>query len=294
LDLLGTVNYSVIIDFTENIISKDISNMMFHLDDILGEGKEITQFLDDLIKHFRNMLILKTSSEGYKYISVGEDISEDIKNQGLKIDEDTIIKYIEELSETLALCKKALNERVLLETRLIKMIREKPAQVYQQQDQKQETQTVVKPEKKTSEKVNEEKKPSEKSETPDKKPEMKTTNSSGDFQLVVESWDAILNEIKKLRVSFHAVIKEAEPYELKGDTLKFVFQPNYKFHYDQATKKENLDFFTAFVNKKLNTDYNVEFSFNDGKKKVENEEDSIDIIKEAEEFFGQKVEKIND
>jgi hypothetical protein len=38
----------------------------------------------------------------------------------------------------------------------------------------------------------------------------------------------------------------------------------------------------------------VEFSFNDGKKKVENEEDSIDIIKEAEEFFGQKVEKIND
>jgi DNA polymerase-3 subunit gamma/tau len=38
LDLLGTVNYSVIIDFTENIISKDISNMMFHLDDILGEG----------------------------------------------------------------------------------------------------------------------------------------------------------------------------------------------------------------------------------------------------------------
>jgi DNA polymerase-3 subunit gamma/tau len=294
LDLLGTVNYSVIIDFTENIISKDVSNMMFHLDDILGEGKEITQFLGDLIKHFRNMLILKTSSEGYKYISVGEDISEDIKNQGLKIDEDTIIKYIEELSETLALCKKALNERVLLETRLIKMIREKPAPVYQQQAQQQEPQTIVKPEKKTSEKVSEEKGPSEKLEAPDEKSEMKTTNNSGDFQLVVESWDGILNEIKKLRVSFHAVIKEAKPYELKGDTLKFVFQPNYKFHYDQATKKENLDFFTAFVNKKLNTDYKVEFSFNDGKKKVENEEDSIDIIKEAEEFFGQKVEKIND
>jgi hypothetical protein len=174
------------------------------------------------------------------------------------------------------------------------MIREKPAPVYQQQNQQQEPKTLVKTEKKTSKKANEEKEPSEKLEAPDEKPEMKTTNNSGDFQLVVESWDGILNEIKKLRVSFHAVIKEAEPYELKGNTLKFVFQPNYKFHYDQATKKENLDFFKAFINKKLNTNYNVEFSFNDGKKKVENEEDSIDIIKEAEEFFGQKVEKIND
>src|SRR6056297_2672309 len=104
----------------------------------------------------------------------------------------------------------------------------------------------------------------------------------------------MLNEIKKTRISFHVIIKEAEPYELKGNTIKFVFQPNYKFHYDQATKKENLDFFTAFINKKINTDYKVEFSFKNGKKKVENEENSIDVIKKAEDFFGQKVKKIND
>src|SRR6056297_747914 len=45
LDLLGTVNYNLIIDFTESIINKDVSTMMFQLDDILGEGKEIIQFL---------------------------------------------------------------------------------------------------------------------------------------------------------------------------------------------------------------------------------------------------------
>ncbi len=304
LDLLGTVNYSLIMDFAENIINKNVTTMMFQLDDILGEGKEITQFLDDLIKHFRNILILNTSSEGYKYLSVGEDVVEAIKNQGQKIDDDTVINYIEELSETLALCKKALNERVLLETRLIKMIREKPAYRTIHQEEIKAEQTLTKSAKikksfkkeesnhnKTDNKKVTKVKPS-KEDKKDK--EVKATSNSGDFNLVQESWDCILNEIKKIRVSFHAIIKEAEPYELKGNTLKFVFQPNYKFHYDQATKKENLDFFTAFINKKLGTDYSVEFSFNDGKKKVENEENSIDIITKAEEFFGQKVEKIND
>jgi len=300
LDLLGTVNYSLIIDFSEKIINKDVTGMMFQLDDILGEGKEITQFLDDLIKHFRNILILNTSSEGYKYISVGEDVVEAIKNQGQKIEDDTAIKYIEELSETLALCKKALNERVLLETRLIKMIREKPAYRHVHQEESKTNQPVNKKteikqgSKKQELNYNKKEIKEKRTEKAEESKEIKATSNPGDFNLVVESWDGILNEIKKTRISFHAIIKEAEPYELKGNTIKFVFQPNYKFHYDQATKKENLDFFTAFINKKLNTDYKVEFSFNNGKKKVENEENSIDVIKKAEDFFGQKVKKIND
>src|SRR6056297_258192 len=301
LDLLGTVNYSLIIEFTEKIINKDVTAMMFQLDHILGEGKEITRFLDDLIKHFRNILILNTSSEGYKYISLGEDLVEAIKNQGQKIQDDTVIKYIEELSETLALCKKALNERVLLETRLIKMVREKPAyrHIHQEKtktDQSPIKETEIKPSPKKEEKPtnNKKERKEKRSKKGEETKEIKTNPNSGDFNLLIESWDDILNEIKKIKVNFHAIIKEDKPYELKGNTLKFVFQPNYKFHYDQATKKENLDFFTAFINKKLNTDYKVEFSFNDGKKKVENEENSIDVIKKAEDFFGQKIKKIND
>ncbi|MDW7669172.1 MAG: DNA polymerase III subunit gamma/tau, partial [Bacillota bacterium] len=241
LDLLGTVNYSLIIDFAENIINKDVTAMMFQLDDILGEGKEITQFLDDLIKQFRNILILNTSTEGYKYISVGEDVVEAIKQQGKNIDDDTVIKYIEELSETLSLCKKALNERVLLETRLIKMIREKPAYNYMHQEDKEKELTKSKKSKIKSSSKNEKKSKDTKTESEivieekisEKNKEnevVKTTPNSGDFNKVLESWDGILNEIKKLRISFHAIIKEAEPYGLKGDTLKFVFHPNYKFH----------------------------------------------------------------
>jgi hypothetical protein len=119
-------------------------------------------------------------------------------------------------------------------------------------------------------------------------------DTSGDLKYILDNWDGILNDIKKIRVSFHAVVKEAEPTELKNNTLKLAFQPNYKFHYQTANKKENLDFFKAFINKKLNSSYDIEFFFNDGKKKVENEEESEDIFQKAESFFGQKVEKIKD
>ena len=304
INLLGTVNYKTLIDFTDKIISTNVTDMIVELDKILDEGKEITRFLDDLIKHFRNMLILKTSSEGEKYLTVGEDVSKEIKNQSTKIDEDTIITYIEELSETLAFCKKALNEKVLLETRLIKMIRSKPNSTrYQEDISQKESVTVEKRSKKSlsnnkssKDKIDEE--VSKKTEEKDIEKETSKTNnsneSSGDLKLVLDNWDGILNDIKKIRVSFHAIIKEAEPTELKGNTLKLAFQPNYKFHYDTANKKENLDFFEAFLNKKLNTNYDIEFFFDDGKKKVEIEEESEDIFQKAESFFGQKVEKIKD
>lgn len=306
IDLLGTVNYQTLINFTEKIINSNVTEMIVGLDNILDEGKEIPQFLDDLIKHFRNMLILKTSSKGKKYLTVGEDISEEIKKQAEKIDEETIINYIEELSETLAMCKKALNERVLLETRLIKMIRMKPgtqrSYTFNQENKEisdNQNRKSLKEDKETQEKLKDENKKIETTETPVKaeeisKEENKEDLGSEDLKYVLDNWDGILNDIKKIRISFHAVIKEAEPTELNKNTLKLAFQPNYKFHYDTANKKENLDFFKAFINKKLNRDYDIEFFFDDGKKKVEIEEESEDIFQKAESFFGQKIEKIKD
>jgi len=303
INLLGTVNYATLIDFTEKIIKADVADMIVELDKILEEGKEITQFLDDLIKHFRNILILKTSSEGEKYLTVGEDTSKEIKKQSKKIDEDTVIFYIEELSETLAFCKKALNERVLIETRLIKMIRSKVNYRAKHSSNIKIEKTENVKEVSKSQKLDEDKKVStdkigneeENNEKPKEREITSTTeDSSGDLKYILDNWDGILNDIKKIRVSFHAVVKEAEPTELKNNTLKLAFQPNYKFHYQTANKKENLDFFKAFINKKLNSNYDIEFFFNDGKKKVKNEEESEDIFQKAESFFGQKVEKIKD
>jgi hypothetical protein len=204
------------------------------------------------------------------------------------------------------MCKKALNERVLLETRLIKMIRMKPSTqrsyTFNQENKEisdNQNRKSLKEDKETQEKIKDENKKIETTETPVKaeeisKEENKEDLGSEDLKYVLDNWDGILNDIKKIRISFHAVIKEAEPTELNKNTLKLAFQPNYKFHYDTANKKENLDFFKAFINKKLNRDYDIEFFFDDGKKKVEIEEESEDIFQKAESFFGQKIEKIKD
>ena len=122
INLLGTVNYQVVMKAVNSIMEKSIEKTMVLVDDILNSGKEITYFLDELIICFRNMLIIKTTNSTDNLMRVSEDEAEELKKASTKVSVDEIVKIIEELSTAQLECKRALNPRVLLETKLIKML----------------------------------------------------------------------------------------------------------------------------------------------------------------------------
>ncbi|MFA9422700.1 MAG: DNA polymerase III subunit gamma/tau, partial [Sedimentibacter sp.] len=122
INLLGTVNYQVIIKAANSIMEKSIEKTMVLVDDILNSGKEITLFLDELIIYFRNMLIIKTTNSTDNLMRVSEDEAEELKKASTKVSVDEIVNFIEEISTAQLECKRALNPRVILETKLIKML----------------------------------------------------------------------------------------------------------------------------------------------------------------------------
>jgi DNA polymerase III subunit gamma/tau len=122
INLLGTVNYQTIMEVASSLLEKNIEKTMVLVDDILDKGKELSFFLDELIIYFRNLLIIKTTNSIDNLTKVSEDAVNELKVISEKISIDEIVYYIEELSSTQVDCKRALNPKILLETKLIKMM----------------------------------------------------------------------------------------------------------------------------------------------------------------------------
>lgn len=125
VSLLGAVNYRLILEAAEALVDRDIKRTMSLVDHILSSGKELTVFLDELIICFRNMLIIKATNSSDNLMRISEDEAHEIMDLNKKINLDDLVRTIEDLSTAQAECKKALNPRVLLETKLIKMLARK-------------------------------------------------------------------------------------------------------------------------------------------------------------------------
>jgi DNA polymerase-3 subunit gamma/tau len=306
INLLGTVNYTTILNFTNSLIKKDIRQALVQIDEILSEGKEIELFLEDLIGHLRNLLILKSVEDSQKFISYGEDAIKQLKDQSEKISIEENIRLIEELSETLALCKKTVNGRILLETRIIKLLSlsfEAPMVLADKDIVNIKPERVRKEEKAKTldiEATEEDKLKPDNKQHKDMNISNKVhvSNKSEDFKLIKSNWDNILKRIKREKISLNAVIKEGKPYSAENDEIVIRFAENYTFHYNKANTKESIELVQGVINGLLNRNFKVKFII-EGSEKNEAVEESSEEIKakvnqKAFEIFGKdKVEIID-
>jgi DNA polymerase-3 subunit gamma/tau len=273
--LLGTVNYKTILEFTDSLIQGDIRNTLLLLDDILAEGKEVSTFLEDLIAHLRNLLIVKSVKDSQKFIRLGEDAVQQLETQGKKMSIQDNIMFIEDLSETLSLCKKAVNDRILLETRVIRLLSTskmlKPEAI-----QKKEPTVEIVPKK-------------QKNDSQATLEPITATNphnqKNTELKLIKDQWENILAVIKKEKVTFNAVLKEAEPFNVVGDEVIIRFGEKFSFHFNRANSKENIELLQRIISSILKKNCSVKFVIDNG------DEDSSSEISEQnlKEKLNQKT-----
>ncbi len=85
------------------------------------EGKDIAQFVSDLVMYFRDLLICKTTDMPRDIIEVSADTFEKMVSQSQEFSRDQIISIIKDLSGLESNLKWANHPRVLLEVALIKL-----------------------------------------------------------------------------------------------------------------------------------------------------------------------------
>ena len=124
LDVVGMLTTDFVINIVDSILKKDIANIIEQMDVLVCEGKDIAQFLKELIQYFRNMLICKVTANAEDLIEVSKDVLEDMKNKVQMASVNKIILIIKELSALENKLKWSQNQRILLEVTLIKICEE--------------------------------------------------------------------------------------------------------------------------------------------------------------------------
>ena len=121
VELLGTVNIEQLFDMAECIINQDTKKSLQNLNEFVIWGKDIRNLINDLIDHFRNLMVCKVSNELDEIISLPEETVNLLKEQANSVDMNDLIRILNILSTAQDNIKSSSNPRVLAEVTMMKL-----------------------------------------------------------------------------------------------------------------------------------------------------------------------------
>ena len=133
LDVLGAVDIAIFSNMYKTIRENDVARCMNLMEDIIMQGRDLSQFVTDFIWYLRNLLLIKTTRDTDKIedvIEVSKDNIVDMMEDAKEADVDTLMRHIRVLSELSNDMKTSTQKRVKAEVTFIKLMRpsmEKPA-----------------------------------------------------------------------------------------------------------------------------------------------------------------------
>ncbi len=123
LDVLGAVDNGVFHDLFNDIVSGDTTGCILKLEDIISEGRDLTQFVSDFTWYLRNLLLARTAGYEEDLFDMSAENLKDLKEDAKLADDNTIMRYIRIFSDLSGQIKFSNQKRVLIETALIKLTR---------------------------------------------------------------------------------------------------------------------------------------------------------------------------
>ena len=105
LDMLGAVDRSHLVDLATALYHQDTANVMAIIDNAMASGRDTTQFVNDLIRYFRD-LIIENLTEG---------------GAGATIPTPNLMEYIHSFSETIRDMRFAPHPRTTFEVAALKL-----------------------------------------------------------------------------------------------------------------------------------------------------------------------------
>ena len=121
LDVLGAVDTEVFSRLYRQVLERNVLGCIQLLEEIIMQGRELTQFVSDFSWYLRNLLLVKTSDNMEDVIDVSSENLRRLKEEADETDMETIIRYIRVFSELASKMKYATQKRILLEVALIKL-----------------------------------------------------------------------------------------------------------------------------------------------------------------------------
>ncbi|SHK59227.1 DNA polymerase III subunit gamma/tau [Paramaledivibacter caminithermalis] len=281
IETLGIVTDEFLFKLTDAIYDENSKKAIQLIDELINSGKDINQFIKDLINHFRNLMMTKMTESLEEVIDMSKENIERLRVQGKNFELNTIMRAIDVLSRAETEIKWSSQPRILLELAIVKLIQpgmDESIEALLDRVSKLENKLYnlkigKAKEKYTSfiEKNGDLEITNKDVEIPNKKEDINSSirsekkfkedivkdnidenntichSSNVNFKEIRAKWDTILKEIKKRKVTIHAFLMEGKPIKTKGNQLIIAFKDGFGFHRDATSKKGNSNFIEAAI-----------------------------------------------
>lgn len=119
LEFLGTVSEGFFLELTEKVCVRDTSGALLLLDEVLAEGKDVKQLLNDWMAHYRSLLIAKYIKDAENLLNMSGENIEKLKEQSQEMDLATINSSILTLANTINDARYSTQPRTLMELAIV-------------------------------------------------------------------------------------------------------------------------------------------------------------------------------
>lgn len=123
LDVLGAVDTEVFGRLLRHVLERNVNGCIGLLEDIVMQGRELTQFVADFTWYLRNLLLVKSSDDIEDVIDVSSDNLARLREEAGMVETDAIMRYIRIFSELSGQIKYAAQKRIMIEIALIRLCR---------------------------------------------------------------------------------------------------------------------------------------------------------------------------
>ena len=251
ISVLGLVEQDTLFENTDKIIRKDPLAALKLFNEIIENGKDIGIFLNNLIEHFRNLMVAKVTKADSKLIDLPQDICERLFKQSQSFSLEEIFTAFNILVNTQEAAKRMESLRIPLEISLVKLSHDKRGAG--------ESAPVVNPKEIKPEAPAQDKhvSPVAKKEENIVPPiESISTISLEDIKGI---WKNIIETLGKVKMSVATYLNEGMLLNLEKNILTIAFPKNYSLHKESLERKENKAIIEKTVSEMANNHLRVNF-----------------------------------
>ena len=270
ISILGLVEQEALFEITDKIIQKDPRRALSLLNRIIDDGKDINVFLNNLIEHFRNLMIARVTKGDAKLIDLPQDICERLLKQSHSLSLEEIFTAFNILANTQEMSKRLDSLRIPLEVSIVRL----------SYDKKNQPLPIKEKEPVKEPAVNAAKEP----EAPPERIAQITLDS------VKAAWQSILESLSRVKISVATYLSEGEPFKINGNLLTVVFPKSHSLHKESLERRENREIIEKNLAEALNVPLRVSFVLSSEAKPKEDDSGNT-FIRSVMDVFGGRIVK---
>ncbi len=120
-DVLGLVDWQAFHDLCDGILTGNVARQLEIIEDVVAAGKDLSQFAEDLLRYFRNLLVCRTADSSEVLLRLPEGEIKAMTERADRFPKIKLVRLVEQFADVVNAFDSQIAQRTALEALLIRI-----------------------------------------------------------------------------------------------------------------------------------------------------------------------------